>query len=100
MSNRLQWLIEKGCDVTIGENSGFNALDAAAYRGSPRLVKALLDAGLDPYRAAPRDGYLAMHRCCFSHQTNGKQLEALMEFDKVGALNKRIRSILRTGRDC
>ena len=48
------WLIEKGCDITIGENSGYSPLDAAAYRGSTKLVAALLKAGLDPYRPGPR----------------------------------------------
>ena len=43
------WLLKNGADPTLTDQAGNTALHEAAKRGvSPKVVKALLDAGADP----------------------------------------------------
>lgn len=79
----VEWLIEKGADVTIGENAGYTPLDAAAYRGSGKIIKMLLEAGLDPH-LRQRDGYVPMHRACFSRGNKATAASVVKAFYEFG----------------
>lgn len=79
----VEFLLEKGADVTIGEKDGYTPSHGAGFQGRAQIIGFLHQHGIDVVRDFHADGYAPLHRACWGReQRHADTVEHLLE---VGA---------------
>jgi ankyrin repeat protein len=83
MTECVQLLLEKGADVTIGEQDGYTPTHGAGFQGRTEVMSLLLKHGLNPLDQH-KDGYSAIHRASWGkEQRHTDTVRVLLEEGNV-----------------
>eukprot|EP00435_Cladocopium_sp_Y103_P060484 s122_g22.t1 len=77
----VELLIQRGCNVTIGDKEGYKPLDAATWTGHPEVVEVLMKySSPERLHLFHSDGFAPIHRACWgdSHW-HSKAVQVLLE---------------------
>jgi ankyrin repeat protein len=61
----VQFLLDRGADVTIAEKDGYTPAHGAAFAGQAEILKILKEHGIDVITDVHSDGFLPFHRACW-----------------------------------
>lgn len=61
----VQFLLDRGADVTIAEKDGYTPAHGAAFAGHAAILKILKEHGIDVVTDEHDDGFYPFHRACW-----------------------------------
>ena len=64
----VEYLLNNGADVTIGEKDGYTPAHGAGFQGRAAIMKLLHEKGVDVKSITHDDGYAPLHRACWGRE--------------------------------
>lgn len=67
-SHIVEYLLDKGADVNIGEKDGYTPAHGAGFQGRANIMAILKNHGVDIFHAATKDNFTPFHRACWGRE--------------------------------